>query len=398
MSFSLLLITIDALRADHLCCYGYRRETSPRLDALAGESILFQRAFSPCSYTMPAHTSLMTGKYVPHHSMGYRQASGRLDTDREITLAEVLLAGGYTTAAFVSCAVLDGRYGLDRGFVHYDDRMTRGEENRPHELIREGSLTTAAALEWLKSGVGEPFFLWIHYFDVHGPYLQPEPFNTFFVPEDYAEEPVWLPVVDEGEAGGIPSYQLLVDDRDGTCRHALDARFYLARYDCGIRYVDHIIGDLFRSLKETGFWDELMIVVTADHGEALGENGVYFYHGLTLTPDQIHVPLLVKMPRGKGPAGVQVNVPVSTVDIMPSVLELVGFDYRRLALDGLPLLWSLDRPELLKTRAIHSDLESQGAVICGNRLHLWPRNVEGIEPGPSYNPLLVEREKIIELG
>ncbi len=392
MFFSILLITVDTLRADHLGCYGYQRETSPHLDALAREAILFRRAYSPCSYTLPAHASIMTGKYVPHHSVGYRQGDGKMDPDREVTLAEILLSLGWSTAAFVSCAVLDGRRGLSQGFVLYDDEMTRGEENRPHELVRDGPLTTARALAWLKDNTGKPFFAWIHYFDVHGPYIQPAPFNTFFKPEDYGNSSLLLPVVNEGETGGIPRYQLLAGDSGGVAKHQHDARFYLARYDCGIRYEDHIVGGLFRALKEMGLWDELMVVVTADHGEALGENGVYFYHGLTLTPDQIHVPLIAKMPRSTGPAGVQVDVPVSTVDIIPTVLELMGFDYSHLALDGLPLQFVLNTPDLVARRAVHSDLECQGALICGKELHLWPRTPGISSPGPLYNPLLVSEE------
>ncbi|SHI68810.1 sulfatase [Desulfofundulus thermosubterraneus] len=392
MFFSILMITIDTLRADHLGCYGYQRETSPHLDALAREAILFRRAYSPCSYTLPAHASIMTGKYVPHHSVGYKQGDGKMDPDREVTLAEILLSLGWSTAAFVSCAVLDASRGLSQGFVLYDDEMTRGEENRPHELVRDGPLTTARALAWLKDNTGKPFFVWIHYFDVHGPYIQPAPFNTFFRPEDYGNSSLLLPVVNEGEAGGIPRYQLLADDSDGVAKHQHDARFYLARYDCGIRYQDHIVGDLFQTLKEMGLWDELMVIVTADHGEALGENGVYFYHGLTLTPDQIHVPLIAKMPRSIGPAGVQVDVPVSTVDIMPTVLELIGFDYSRLALDGLPLQYALYTPDLVAQRAVHCDLECQGALICGKELHLWPRTPTISSPGYLYNPSLVSEE------
>lgn len=397
MVFSVLLITIDTLRADHLSCYGYPRPTSPHLDALATQGILFRRAYSPCSYTLPAHASMMTGKYVPHHSLGYQQGRGRLDPDREVTLAEILLSRGWSTAAFVSSAVLDRRWGLDLGFTVYDDRMTRGEENRPHELVRDGPLTTEAALAWLRTPDNRPFFTWIHYFDAHGPYIQPSPYNSFFAPEDYGDRPLYLPVVDEGEAGGIPRYQLLVDDRDGICRHQFDARFYLASYDCGIRYVDQVVGELFQALQEMGLWNELVVIVTADHGEALGENGVYFFHGLTLTPDQIHVPLILKMPREMGPAGIQVDVPVSTVDIMPTLLEMAGVDYGRLALEGLPLTWALTRPEVFARRAVHADLEGQGAIICGNVLHLWPRTVTSCPPNYLYNPALVREEREIWL-
>ncbi|MBC7325343.1 MAG: sulfatase, partial [Moorella sp. (in: Bacteria)] len=339
-----LLITIDTLRADHLGCYGYRKNTSPHLDALARQGILFRHAYSPCTYTVPAHASIMTGKYVPHHSIGYYQGSRALDVNRDITLAEVMRSKGLATAAFVSALVLHREWRLDSGFEVYNDTMTGSEQNRPFALIRDGLQTNAAALAWIKKHGYEKFFVWIHYFDVHGPYLPPAPYNSCFAPEDYGEEPVLLEVVDDGSAGGIPRYQLLRDDQTGEVIR--DARHYLAGYDGGVRYVDHVVGELFRELQEVNLFPEMLVIITSDPGEALGENNVYFFHGLTLTPEQIHVPLLVKLPAGENPAGQNASVPVSTVDIMPTLLEMVDFDYRHLSLDGLPLWWALQRPEL----------------------------------------------------
>ena len=146
-----VLVTIDTLRADHLGCYGYPRNTSPHLDRLAEEGLLFRHAFSPSSYTAPTHASLFTSRYPSYHSIGFTNGGGCLDRAGEKTLAELLRTVGFTTAAFVSTIVLRRSVGLDKGFDHYDDTLPAWELNRPSELRRLGWDTTAAALAWVLS-------------------------------------------------------------------------------------------------------------------------------------------------------------------------------------------------------------------------------------------------------
>lgn len=390
-----LLVTIDTLRADHLGCYGYRLDTSPCLDDVACRGILFRYAYSPCAYTLPAHASILTGKYVPHHSISYTQGTRALDPNQDVTLAEIMKSSGFATAAFVSAQVLQRGWRLNVGFDVYNDSMTKSEQNRPGELIRDGPETSAAALAWIKKHRRENFFVWIHYFDVHGPYLPPAPYNRCFSPEDYGKEPVWLKVVENGAGGGIPRYQLLRDEKTGD--PVRDARYYLAAYDGGVRFVDHVVGKLLQELQEMNLLGELLVIITSDHGEALGENNVYFFHGLTLTPEQIHVPLIVKPPEKMGlPAGLGVTVPVSTVDIMPTFLDAINFDYRKLPLDGLPLWRALEQPHLFRERTIHSDLAGQEAILCRGKLLLSPRRVE-VDVGYLYHPQLVAEKQIIAL-
>jgi len=336
----IVLVTIDTLRADRLGCYGYDKPTTPNMDSLAESSILFRDAFTPCTYTVPTHYGILTGRYPSNLSVFFRQGFGALDTDREVMLQEVLTAKGYETAAFVGAMVLRKEWGFDAGFGVYDDKTTTSEKNRPEELFRPGEETNRALFSWIRENKDRDFFVWTHYFDVHGPYVSPEPFASTFRPEYYGPDPVMLPVVRDGRPGGIPRYQALgmgMDEGGEIAGREQDARVYLAGYDSGVRHLDDIVGRLVEELKTQGIFDDTMLVVTADHGEALGEDGVWFFHGLTVTPEQARVPLLIKLPGGLR-AGEVVEGPVSTVDIFPTALEVAGLDARRFELDGESLL------------------------------------------------------------
>lgn len=355
----IVLISIDTLRADRLGCYGYRLPTSPNLDKLASEGVLYPNAFSPCPYTVPTHASLLSGLYPINHNIGFKLREGRVDPDSTVFVQEILRSAGYATGAFMSAIVLGKGRGLDWGFDVYDDSMTGTEANRPDQYIRDGRETNLAALEWISDNKAGDLFAWIHYFDVHGPYTQASGHDGPFEPDDYGADPVMLDVVKDGLPGGIPEYQVLESKRDDEgqlvdCQR--DLRSYLAGYDNGVKYQDMVIGELVDGLKREGIYDESMIIVTADHGEALGENGVYFFHGLTVTPEQSRVPLIIKFPAGyeitAAPDG-----PVSTVDIMPTVLGCIGFHWEGLVLDGVSLVSS--DPD----RFVLSENEWQRAVV-----------------------------------
>ncbi|HVP57079.1 MAG TPA: sulfatase, partial [bacterium] len=332
----ILLVTIDTLRADRLGCSGWHRATSPALDRLAAESVTFDWALSPASYTGPAHYSLMTARYPSFHGVQFRNCRLALDRCDDTTLAQVLAKAGYATGAFVSASVLGLRNlrPMAKGFHTYDDRMTRHESNRPAELRRLAADTNAAALAWIQKHRTEPFFCWIHLMDIHGPYEAPEPRGGQFLGEVMGKEPWVLEAVKDGELGGIPEYQLLNILRapDGSVLdYERNYNYYAARYDGGIRYVDACFGQLLDELGRLGIYDQLLVVVTSDHGEALGENGVFFFHSLTVSMDQIRVPLLVRLPesmlsgasrprvREDAPIGVQ----VSTLDIAPTLLDFL---------------------------------------------------------------------------
>ena len=184
---SVLLITIDTLRADHLEAYGYPRKTGPNLARLAKEATLFEYAFAPISYTVPSLTSMMTGLWPSWHTAGFSNMPRKELGPEAAPLAEMASDAGYSTAAFVSTVVLSGlNCGLSQGFQVYDDRTERSELNRPAFLYRRGQETERAASEWLKVNGREPFFLWLHFMDVHGPYCPPPPHDRRFATDTRA--------------------------------------------------------------------------------------------------------------------------------------------------------------------------------------------------------------------
>lgn len=274
-----ILITIDTLRADHLGCYGYQRGETPNLDALAASAVRFAHAYTPVPITLPAHTVIMTGSYPM--ATGIHDFSGNKLPPDAATLARVLLDHGYQTAAFVSAAVLDSRFGLDAGFETYYDHFdfSRLDETDLDLVERPGNQTTDLALAWLRehassraSGPRKPFFLWLHLYDPHYPYTPPEPYAT---------------------------------------------RFRDRPYDGEIAFADSQVGRIEQDLKQRGISDHAVVVVAGDHGEGLGEHGEK-NHGFFIYNSTLHVPLLIKIP-GVAPGVAQRDA--SLVDIMPTVLQ-----------------------------------------------------------------------------
>jgi len=265
---NILLVTIDTLRADHLGCYGYKQATSPNLDRFARKGVLFQNVFSSVPMTLPSHTTILSGLYPKEH--GIRDNAHFRLTDRPF-LQQILKKHGYNTAAFVSGATLSSSFGLNRGFDFYDDEFT-GTERKANE-------TTARALEWLKS-VRTPYFLWVHYFDPHAEYEPPEKFRKQFA----------------------------------------------SLYDGEIAFVDSELSSLLSAVGSSA-----IVLVTADHGESLGEHGETT-HSVFLYNATLKVPLILRGPGMK--PGVRKDA-VSLADIAPTILELAGFAAETGARDGV---------------------------------------------------------------
>lgn len=276
--YDLLLVTLDTTRADHLGAYGYADAETPNLDRLAREGVRFSDAVTPVPLTLPAHASMLTGLWPPHH--GVRTNSEfRLGAESS-TLGERLGAAGYTTAAFVSAFVLDSRYGLDRGFATYDDAVEAagGPAFAAGTLERKAPRTTEAYLAWLaRQPAGGKLFAWIHYFDAHAPYEPP--------PE-------------------------------------LARRFAGRPYDGEIALVDRELGRVLEALEQSGRLAKTLVVAVADHGEGLGEHDE-ISHGNFLYDSTLRVPLIVYAPAALG-AGLVDGRVVSHVDLLPTLLELLG--------------------------------------------------------------------------
>ncbi len=310
---NVLLITVDTLRADRLGVYGFGLDTSPAIDRLAARGVVFERAIAGASFTSGSHASIMTSRYTREHTIGYMNGGTRLEGIT--TLAEIFNREGYQTAAFVGNIMLDRSIGLDRGFEVYDDELPHAELNRGFAFERIAEQTTESALRWLKHRDSRPFFLWVHYQDPHGPYTPPPEFKGRFQPEFKADEKP-LPILDTVTGlNGIPSYQEL----DGIRRPSV----YETRYAEEIAYADHWIGELLSQVDADTSGEGTIVAFTADHGESLGEADLYFSHGSTTTPDQAHVPLILRAPGL--PEGHRMET-VHHVDLMPTLLDLVGFE------------------------------------------------------------------------
>jgi arylsulfatase len=309
MPETIILITIDTLRPDHLSCYNYSRNTSPNIDRFTKEGILYRNCFATASATAPSIGSILTSRYSSQNGFTAFYLT-KLD-DSETTIAELLSEKGYTCAAFIGNPVIYRDRNTGQGFDLYDDELPQKELNR-RMPERIADPLTDAAIRWLESTSGRRF-LWLHYQDPHGPYYPPEKWRGSFIPGKSEFENKILPVLkDYSGYGGIPAYQKLFQHRD--------AGHYLAMYDSEILYLDNSIGRFFNDLKEKGLYKRSLIFLTADHGEAFGENNYYFAHGHKSTPDQTHVPLISKMP-GNKVRDKEVYRPVSTLDIFPTILS-----------------------------------------------------------------------------
>lgn len=294
---NVLLVTFDTMRADHLGCYGRPDSATSVLDELAENAILFEHAYCQAPITLPSHTSILTGVHPPRH--GVHLNGQFVPAQGPATLAEVLKESGYATAAFLSAAVLKAHFGLNRGFEVYDDQFKKGP--RPGNPERIAEKTTDRALQWLKRApTDQPFFLWVHYFDPHHPYEPPEPYAS-----QYEDEPYYGEIV----------------------------------------YTDDQFGRLLKALQKSDRMDRTLVIVTADHGEGLGDHNERT-HALFVYDTTVKVPLIVKPPRMEGAAdwesGRRVEQLAQTVDIAPTILAAVGLE-REVDFDGVNLLRS-DRP------------------------------------------------------
>jgi membrane-anchored protein YejM (alkaline phosphatase superfamily) len=276
------------------------------MDALANRGIRFANAFSTAPLTLPSVTSILTSTYFSQHQVPDNHSA----YDRRFpTIADVLKRNGYTTAAFVGNAVLRPNRNLDSGFDVYNAYLPSTEINR-RLPERNAPQLTRAALHWLETHNGERFFLWLHYQDPHAPYTPPDPFqNAFAAPPSGKALHI---AKDPDGRGGIPPYAALPG--------IFDPAVFVARYDGEIRAVDDSIREVIESLSQLKLDQNTIIVITADHGEALGEGDYYFRHGHNVTPDLTDVPLILVAP---GKQREIVDHPVSTIDIATTLLQML---------------------------------------------------------------------------
>jgi len=302
---SVLLVVIDTLRADKLGCYGDDVGRTPRIDALAARSLLFENASSHAPWTLPATASLLTSRYPRQHGAGGRVPDFTALAPGVETVAERFGAAGAHTALVANVTFLDEPFGLTRGFQHVDVRAW--EDNRH---LRHAAATTDAALEWLAQEDGAPFFLMVHYFDCHATYDPPQPFRRrFAAPEDRETD------------FAFGTREQMVGLRTGAFRPGASlVRRAEALYDGEVAYTDQEVGRLLDGLDALGLGGTTLVALTADHGEEFRDHGG-LEHGHTLYAELLHVPLLLRVP---GVPAARIVAGVGQVDVAPTLCAWAG--------------------------------------------------------------------------
>ncbi len=318
---NVIIIGVDTLRPDHLGCYGYHRDTSPAADGLAADGVLFENVISQSPWTSPSFASVFTSLYPTQTGLVSVGTSMR---ETFPTLGTILKDHGYATGAIINASVLKPEFGTARGFDYYYVTPRTGR-------LADG--TTRDALAWIDSVPGQPFFLFAHYYDPHEPYAPPAPYDTIFE-EDYS--------------GAIGSTFVLHDhfpDVRGMNFGPLaalsddDWNHIRTLYDGEIRFTDRAVADLLDGLRERGLADRTLIVFLSDHGEEFYEHEG-FGHGHELYGEVIRVPLILRLPKVL-PRSVRVKMQVRLIDVMPTVLEILGIENRE-HMEGVSLLALLE--------------------------------------------------------
>ena len=361
---NLVLIDIDTLRADHLGCYGYFRNTSPNLDRLAKEGVLFKDSHATAIATGPGQTSIITGLAPIHHHFYMTPYSlpNLIDFDDDIpTLAELIqdVVGGYTTAAFDN--LINFKSHMDqfvRGFEYYVN-ATRSAKPIHHHLV--GGDLNARLLPWLKAHAEERFFLFVHYWDPHTPYNQPDDYREIF-----SHVPGHLDDLEVKRAPAGYDYVPGWGKADEICEiwgSAAEGREWTVDlYDGEIRYVDELVGQVIRTLESLGLLEDTVVIITSDHGEQLGQHGMWG-HGM-LHEAVIYVPLIIWGP-SVVPAGKVVSGYAQQADIAPTILALLGADETKLPrFDGMNLLPVIEGQEPLRDK-MFAETSASRAMLDG---------------------------------
>ncbi|HVT04674.1 MAG TPA: sulfatase-like hydrolase/transferase [Thermoanaerobaculia bacterium] len=271
-----IIISIDTLRADHLPTYGYQGVSTPNIDALARESVVFDNAWSHVPLTLPSHVSILTGELPTQN--GVRNNLGyHYDVAAHPSITSVLKKAGYESGAAVSAYVLHGSTGIADAFDYYEDAIGLESGIAVGRLQRPGSRTVAVADEWLQPRANKPLFFLLHLFEPHAPYEPPEPFRS---------------------------------------------RYAANLYDGEVAASDDLVGTFIAFLKQQGIYDRALIILLSDHGEGLGDHGEQ-EHGIFLYREVLHVPLMIKLPGGKR-GGERIGAPVQLIDVAPTIASVVG--------------------------------------------------------------------------
>ncbi len=301
-SSNVLFVILDAGRAREFGCYGYGRATTPEIDRIASEGIVFENAFTPAVYTLGAMSSVWTSQYPDRHHSEV-SFSARLPKDR-LTLAEVLGANGIATGGFVANAVAGTLFGFDRGFGDFREIFK--------DLGSGADGFRKVVPAWIHAHKDQRFFAYVHFREPHFPYNPPAPFDTRFGPEG--------PI-----AKGMRQQNDWINDLNQARRKPKDGEVdHLVRlYDGNVAFADQEIGALRTTLEGEGLWEKTVVIVAADHGEGLFEHG-FIGHNVHVYDEAMHVPLVIRLPKGTGPSGIRLKGLVDLLDVGPTIADVFG--------------------------------------------------------------------------
>jgi arylsulfatase A-like enzyme len=378
---NVILISIDTLRADHLGCHGYLKDTSPNLDKFTHEGIQFMNAYSPSCWTLPSHMSILTSLYPDVHQV--------METETSLapvwpTLAEIMKKAGYHTAGFVfSCVWMNPEFGFDKGFDIYFVSVDNAENMNKN------------ALSWLNDHKEDNFFLFLHYYDVHSdwdklPYDSPSPYNQMFLP-DYGGSFTGC------RADVCGSYYLAELNSKKTVLPLEDRDYIRGMYDGGIKYTDHCIGQLLTQLDQMGLRENTLVIITSDHGEAFQEHNRFLH-------DQVYnhtmkVPLMMRLP-GRISFEKRIEQPVGIIDILPTILDFAEIKTQG-SFQGTPLTQVITGKGSSKDTPVYATGKYGQEMIAGDRwklIYSVPSQAKELydlknDPGEKNNVADTEKEQ-----
>ncbi len=361
---NIILVSIDTLRADHLASYGYHRHTSPNLDRLAKQGVLFRQMIAPSSWTLPSHASMLTGLYPHHHGavhFGFRTPMA----DELDTLAELLWDQGYATAGFTGGLFVSSKTGFEQGFDVFQTR-------------RGFSANVAAAIDWMKLTRG-PFFLFLHTYAVHLPYAPRPPYDTMFDPHYRGRF---------ARRFTAPNFRAVGREK-GLDRRTVE--HLEALYDGAIRQMDKTFDTLLEYVRSSGRARNTCVIVTSDHGEQFMEHGLMFHRHAVLYEQLIRVPLIVWCP-SRYTGGRVIEQPVSGVDITPTVLDIAAAPIPK-NLDGQSLVPALLGRSLTEERPTLSEVDASVERKEGSAVAVRTARYKLIRNTWDATPVLFDLEK-----
>ncbi len=303
---NVIILLIDALRKDHVGVYGYYRETTPNMDRFSQDAIVFQNAISQCSWTSPSIAALFSSLYPSTHGcVSYSQQGAEVKADfldhKIDTLAEILKEEGYETGAFVANHWICRRLQFDQGFDVFSPVNEKYKPRAPE--------VNEKAFKWISKNRMKPFFAYLHYMDVHGPYSPPPPYDSFFKSTEFRQ-------MSRRERNRLRHLSV------GRGKDKNNLNYYIDQYDGEIRYTDHHIGEFLERLRRYDLLDNTIVIITSDHGEAFFEHGCCG-HGWTLYNEEIDIPLVIKFPQSVKFPAVE-HYRVELIDVTATILSILN--------------------------------------------------------------------------